>query len=749
MESDDDYDLFSLPQEPSPSLHHRKLKRLKKAIHVSIDPQVESAEKVASSPPVDSLESQAPESSETKGSEGLEVDNELNSVIDDLHSREDRKKTKRVLDFDVVDEEFDGKMPDQIGGMEENFADLNMERSEKKRVNEEDSSEDKEKKKKRVKSGGDGVKPKTSRRREEKERKNYLQQLHVESQRLLRETRDATFKPVPIVQKPISSVLEKIRQRKLEVMKKVRTVSLYDNCSVDEDNGTVKEVITDHDSENVLTEEKEVYKFAEVVVVQEETTACHVDVESSLDASRVNESKEAARQSSHENSPYQMAVDEQSMPAFRAPVDDTQDLFCDSETSEGKDLMFNDDNDSPLEEVLAPSFLAMNLKFDSAPPDDISDDEEDNDKENIDPEPETADKGSSSPKGDPVKAFVDDEAVEEDDSDNDLLHFQENEEDEENEDYEELKDMIATQYDEKQIDIERRNELHQKWLEQQDTTGTDHLLQRLKCGPKLKDTTLLEEEEEEEEEDEDEREFCDEAAEDPVKTSIARINSRKAKQMIPHIFSDKNDGYVSSDGEETERRLVKQRLLDKAEEQGVLLSPGKDESSREVFGLIKKLNIVPDAKRKARTSSFFDKMLTGGNNNGSSKSTFLGRGPSHSLPSSHKQGKGKVRSFIFGRDDSNSRSSISMSEDSSDAIPRENRPARNATTKFSSSQSKFITQSTNDTAEAVSGASLFEILKRSSMQSNDFNQDTMVGLTQTVFAAFKIPKKPIKIEGRT
>ncbi|GMP81267.1 hypothetical protein CsSME_00036029 [Camellia sinensis var. sinensis] len=110
MESDDDYDLFSLPQEPSPSLHHRKLKRLKKAIHVSIDPLVESAEKVASSPPVDSLESQAPESSETKGSEGLEVDNELNSVIDDLHSREDRKKTKRVLDFDVVDEEFDGKI---------------------------------------------------------------------------------------------------------------------------------------------------------------------------------------------------------------------------------------------------------------------------------------------------------------------------------------------------------------------------------------------------------------------------------------------------------------------------------------------------------------------------------------------------------------------------------------------------------------------------------------------------------------
>ena len=37
---------------------------------------------------------------------------------------------------------------------------------------------------------------------------------------LLLETRDASFKPVPLVQKPISSVLEKIRKRKLEIAKK-------------------------------------------------------------------------------------------------------------------------------------------------------------------------------------------------------------------------------------------------------------------------------------------------------------------------------------------------------------------------------------------------------------------------------------------------------------------------------------------------------------------------------------------------
>lgn len=34
------------------------------------------------------------------------------------------------------------------------------------------------------------------------------------------ETRDASFKPIPVVKKPISSVLEKIRKRKLEISKK-------------------------------------------------------------------------------------------------------------------------------------------------------------------------------------------------------------------------------------------------------------------------------------------------------------------------------------------------------------------------------------------------------------------------------------------------------------------------------------------------------------------------------------------------
>lgn len=168
------------------------------------------------------------------------------------------------------------------------------------------------------------------------------------------------------------------------------------------------------------------------------------------------------------------------------------------------------------------------------------------------------DDGCSSPIGDPAKAFLDDEAEEEDDGDNDLFRFQENEEDEGNGDSEELNDLIVTGYEEKPIDNERRNELHQKWLEQQDAAGTDNLMQRLKCGPKVRDTTLLDAEEES---DEDEDSSDDE--QDVVHAKPARMSTRKAKQMITQMFADKDDAFLSSDDEETEKRLKKQRVLDK------------------------------------------------------------------------------------------------------------------------------------------------------------------------------------------
>lgn len=162
-------------------------------------------------------------------------------------------------------------------------------------------------------------------------------------------------------------------------------------------------------------------------------------------------------------------------------------------------------------------------------------------------------------RGDPVKAFVDEEAEEEDDSDNDLQRFRDNEEDEDDDDIEELNDMIATGYEEEPIDREKRDQLHQQWLEQQDTTGMDNLLQKLNCGSRLNESSSLEVEEEDEESKETENESDDDIDDFVAQSDAVKINLKKVKQMIPQMFTDKEDAYVSSD-EETEERLAKQSL---------------------------------------------------------------------------------------------------------------------------------------------------------------------------------------------
>lgn len=187
-----------------------------------------------------------------------------------------------------------------------------------------------------------------------------------------------------------------------------------------------------------------------------------------------------------------------------------------------------------------------------------SSDDEDNDKENVDPHHVIP--GGSSPIGDYVKNFVDDEAEEEDDSDHDPYHLHENEEDEDVENYEDLEDMIATEYEERPIDKETRNTLHQQWLEQQDATGTDHLLQRLKCGPGIRDTILPDKEPESDEDDEG-FDDGDEEPEQMVPRNSARVTTRMAKQIILQMFSDKEDVYLSDDEEVTDWRIAKQRLI--------------------------------------------------------------------------------------------------------------------------------------------------------------------------------------------
>ncbi|MBA0759616.1 hypothetical protein Gotri_022471 [Gossypium trilobum] len=740
MDSDEDLELVSPSDHTSSPIQDRKFKRLKKLETVSENPSHFEALDL------DSPDAQVVEEPKLgsgigsdSGFNGFDEGNELSFGFDELgvDGNGSGSVAKRVLDFDSMTEEVDGTGEDQNKKME--IRDLEQKPDEKRPSSDEMRSKE-TKKKKRAKGVGDGDMPVLPERRTAKERREHLVQLRAESQRLLRETRDAAFKPAPIVQKPISSVLEKIRRRKLEVSKKTY-------FAIDDHDGNSSKDMEETGSENVGEDER---GNDRAVMESEETIVKH----GISDTSCSDEIKNAENVSSHENLSPQIAASEEPKPAFRAPVNDTQDLFSDSQTSDSKDELADETPNSPLEEVLAPSVLAMNLKLDSAPLDDIFSDEEDNDKENIDPHPhESVDLSPAN--ADPVKAFVDEEAEEEDDSDNDLLRFQDddNEEDEDSEDLEELRDMIATGFEEKQSDIDRRMELHQKLLDQQDAAKTAQLLR--KWGPKQRETDLLDDEgfeEDDEEDGDDEEDFFENEDSRPVNL---RLHIKKIKEMIPQMFTDKDDMYISSDDEEVEKKLVEKSLYEKAigtelsdmeqNQQAELLPPTKDARSTELFGYIKKVNNMPETRRKAKTSSFSNMLFMGKKGNEPSKSSFIGRGSNCSIPSSTKHGPGVLRSFVFEREDNNS-STTSIAESSSDVIQKENRQKKNApSAKFSNSQIKSSSQPRKDEMETSSGAQLLEILRRSSsaQTSECTGKRCIVGQTESIFAAFKLEKKSI------
>lgn len=667
---------------------------------------------------------------EMKGEKKDEKENTLR-IGDGLEFGEDSRGIKRTLEFDD-DGQRKGELKLEISGKKQK-----TECSSHGEMEEENKK--KRKKNKRSKRDNcDDLKskaPAPNKRTQEKERKVHLQQLRAESQRLFRETIDASFKPIPIVNKPISSILEKIRKRKLEVSKKL--VMHNSTSYISENNCDLEDSVLEIESENVSVKGKEDKSVKEFKV---DATLNQMDGLSTKTLDLENE-KESTSPLNCGKFPTSVECDKKSTSMLQSHSEDTQDAFEDSDTRKKEAELSVEDLDSPMEEVFAPSVLAMNLKLDSVPSDDSSSEEE-NDKENVDPISDHRGDDSPSPRGDPVKAFVDEEAEEEDNSDNDLLLFKETEEDENLEDSEEFNDMIATEYDEKPIDNEMRSELHQKWLQQQDASGTENLLQKLKVSSKLRETSPVAQENDD---SEDEIEDND-VDEDDELSYPTRINLKKAKQIISQMFLDKDEVLFSDEDEETEKKIVKNRHQ-RAEERAPLVSLNEDESSREVFGLIKKLNITPQTRRKAK-SSYFDSVLKGGDDKCFPKSSFLGRSSNHHLPSSRMKSSTAVRSFIFGRDDSNSRSSISTSDECTDMIMKEKQSVRTVTAKFSSSQTKFNGIQYGKASKETHGTSLFEILKRSSEQSSVRNHDDSFDLDPFI-STFRIPKNPIKMGGRT
>ncbi|XP_010539917.1 PREDICTED: spore wall protein 2 [Tarenaya hassleriana] len=637
-------------------------------------------------------------------------------------------KTRSILDGNDGDEheDVDGDL-----GIGEEIRDWELKETSKKRpIPENDGDEDglhMDKKKKKKKSIGFDELPvsSASMNMSKKERREYLDQLRAENQRLLRETRDATFQPVPLVRKPISSVLEKIRQRKQEISRKF--LRRNESCSIETCDGLERDVMVDAEYEEVIAEEMGDGKSLK------------------MKSKRTPERKKPLEKSnagSLGNSDYPSHDEAESNPTPEDPSGRYQ-------MTDMRDELPENTPSSPLEEVMAPSELAMNLRLNSSPVHDDSceEEEEENDKENLDPEA-----CSSSPKGDPVRAFIDEEAEEEDDSDNDLLRFKDDEEDEDEGD-DDLRDMIVSQFREDAIDKERRNELHQKWLEQQDAAGTEKLLQKLKRGVPQDETLLLEEEDDADADDEEEGAESDDVngEEDSCQAYSTRMIIKKIKEMIPLEFTDKSDDYVVSDDDEMEEMERKHRFSNKMELKAKIPSPATDEGSKELFYRIKKVNNIPENRKKVKPSSFSDKLLMGINRNAApSKSSFLSRGLKSSLPTagSHKRGSGIVRGFIFERDDGNSRSSSSAPEKSSETIQEKSQPTR-VQAKFNCSQSQIrskTSQTRGTEDETSSRTPLYEILKRSSMKScftsrQSVSSSSSHAESMSIFAAFKVDKK--------
>ncbi|KAG9440945.1 hypothetical protein H6P81_021110 [Aristolochia fimbriata] len=625
------------------------------------------------------------------------------------------------------------------------IADVSGKMSAKKRSST-DGDDEKRRRKKKVKNADADCNPETpkaTKRRLAKEKKCYLDMIHAESQRLLRETRDASFRPAPVVQKPISSVLEKIRQRKLEVLRKSYSSDVSDSfMNNDASLGDTTERRLHSAKGDKSQEGGNDDKDCGLPVPTMGAEDDFITVSEKISPRSVSGNK--CDHGTRESISSALIQEHSTHSQSHSEDNQLEDGSSEPSKEDSKDNQLEDDSDKLCEEeYFSPSVLAEKLNEESILSESDLSEEEDDDKENIDPHPG----------GDPVKAFVDDEAEEEDDSDRELMidhgSSDENEEKETGE-HEEFKDLIASGYEEKAVDTERRDELHQKWLQQQDAAETENILQILKCGvPQKAEESLLY--------DEEEYDQCDRGSQDEEMPNLppvsgSRIKTKELKLMISKMFTDSEDPFLS-DEEENETRLARQLYHNKSEEAASFLSPVENDSSREVFGLIKKLNIAPENKRRAKTSSFLETLVKGSNGSSSSKSSFLGRAHSSSLPSARKQGVATVRSFVFGRDDSNSRSGISTSAESADLNRKEKQQAKKISAKHSTTSKSFSQEAKKETRTA-SGPSLFQILRASSVQSSasvyseKLSSTSVFGQTQADyhFTAFKSSRKTAKVE---
>ncbi|KAF0910947.1 hypothetical protein E2562_005340 [Oryza meyeriana var. granulata] len=646
-----------------------------------------------------------------------------------------------------------GMLTEGVGDEEEMLGgglieELRREKSAKKRLDMDEGEEgggmalEAEVKGKRSKRRKKEEAPKESARgkkRSEKERRVQLDSIHAESQRLLRETRSASFKPTAQpVYKPISSVLEKIRLRKLEILKKSATHSDDDEA----DDGVSSEPVSGSNGDLGVPQVKEADADGKYLKIDD------VDNEGGMNCGDLNQCDSVPENKDALNCDTDLEI--------CGSKDPDKELFNNSQENLEDKAQSSDIPNNAADEMQLPPSSSPTESTDDI----LSEDEEYNDKENIDPSTKKDDVDTREPlqralAGDSclddaiLKDFLDVEAEEEDDSDDDMMRFKDNEEDDGSDENEVFNDLIEAGFEEGEIDHEKRNVLHQKWLQQQDAAETNKFMQKLKFG-KQEQKKVMDQDEDDAEDCEDESE--NEMSYDLTPTNVVRQNSEKAKQMIAEMFTDDNDTYEHSDDEEIEEHLARQRISKREVHNSSFISPLEDDSSREVFSLIKKLNIAPQPKRGKQVTSNHELLMVGRDSSASSKSSFVGRTASGSLASSHRS---TYRTYVFGRDDSNSSSSkscLSTSESNADMDQVNSSQPKKA--KFSSSQPKQAATKTNPERDTSSGVSLIEVLRRSSATSDkqEYTRQESCVITESQaahqFSAFKLSRRFSRVGAR-
>ena len=171
------------------------------------------------------------------------------------------------------------------------------------------------------------------------------------------------------------------------------------------------------------------------------------------------------------------------------------------------------------------------------------------------------------------------EEDEDEDEDEDEIGVQDDEE-EADDDGQGLGDMIVEETQEKKAEARKRAELHRKWLEQQDSVTTDDILLRLKSGWKATENKKrgLEFLDDVEEDIDDVRhiplkqpkralehhedEMFDEN-ENSLDSAGLNVENRQMEEEPRRFntFDDADDAHESSDDEEREHRIMRERFL--------------------------------------------------------------------------------------------------------------------------------------------------------------------------------------------